>query len=128
MQEHHDKQECEGGFTLIELLIAIVVVGILAAVAIVGISGLQEKGQTAACNTSLDSAKAASELYYSITGGKFPQTFSDLTNPPNGGQPLLDTPPGVTTSATTLEGKGGKWTVTMIPGANPTSRTTFSGC
>ena len=127
MNGHRRQQRGEGGFTLIELLMAIVIVGILTAVAVIGVAGLQEKGQTAACTTSLDAATSASEMYYSISGGKFPQTFSDLTNPPQG-QPLLDPAPGVVTSPTTLEGKGGIWTVTLVPGATPTQRTTFTGC
>jgi prepilin-type N-terminal cleavage/methylation domain-containing protein len=128
MNGHHQEHaHCEGGFTLIELLISIVVVGILSAVAIVGVAGLQDKGQNAACSTSLDAATSATEMYYSVTGGKFPQTFSDLTNPPLG-QPLLDPAPGVVSSPTTLQGKGGIWTVTMVPGATPTDRTTFTGC
>jgi len=59
-----NRKKREGGFTLIELLIAIVVVGILAAVAIVGIGGLTTTGNTAACKASLDSATAASAAYY----------------------------------------------------------------
>ena len=119
--------ERESGFTLVELLMSIVVVGILAAVAMVGVAGLQEKGQTAACSTSLEAAKSATEIYYSITGGKYPQTFANLTSPPSG-HPLLDPAPGVITSATTLEGKDGNWTVTMVPGKGTTDRTTYTGC
>ena len=117
----------EGGFTLIELLMSIVIVGILAGVAMVGVAGLQEKGQTAACATSLDAAKSATEIYYSITGGKFPQTFANLTNPPSG-RPLLDPAAGVIQSARTLQGKDGNWTVTMVPGATASDRTTYTGC
>ena len=117
----------EGGFTLIELLMSIVIVGILTVVAVVGLTGLQEKGQTAACSSSLDAARSATELYYSVTGGKYPQTFADLTTPPSG-RPLLDPAAGVIQGATTLVGKGGHWTVTMIPGATTTDRTTYTGC
>jgi prepilin-type N-terminal cleavage/methylation domain-containing protein len=127
MNGHRRRQTGEGGFTLIELLMAIVIVGILFAVAVVGVAGLQDKGQTAACAASLDAATSASEMYYSVSGGKFPQSFSDLTNPPQG-KPLLDPSPGVVTSATTLQGKGGIWTVTLRPGATPAQRTTFTGC
>ena len=127
MNGQHKQHERDGGFTLIELLMSIVIVGILAVVAIVGVAGLQEKGQTAACATSLDAAKSATEMYYSITGGKFPQTFANLTNPPDG-HPLLDPAPGVIEGATTLVGKDGNWTVTMVPGATTSDRTTYTGC
>ena len=127
MQGQPKKQAREGGFTLIELLVSIVIVGILSTVAIVGVAGLQEKGQTAACSTSLSAARSASEIYYSITGGKYPRTFANLTNPPTG-KPLLDPSIGVIQSPTTLQGKSGDWTVTMTPGATASDRTTFSGC
>ena len=127
MSGQRKQQRREGGFTLIELLMSIVIVGILAVVAMVGVAGLQEKGQTAACSTSLDAARSATEIYYSVTGGKFPQTFANLTNPPSG-HPLLDPAPGVVQGATTLTGKDGDWTVTMIPGKTTTDRTTYIGC
>jgi prepilin-type N-terminal cleavage/methylation domain-containing protein len=127
MNGHRRQQRGEGGFTLIELLMSIVIVGILTTVAVVGVAGLQEKGQTAACTTSLEAATSASEMYYAVTGGRFPRSFTDLTNPPLG-KPLLDPSPGVVTSPTTLQGKGGIWTVTLKPGATPTDRTTFTGC
>ena len=46
----------EHGFTLIELLVTIVVVGILSAVAIVGIGGVTSTGSKSACSASLSSA------------------------------------------------------------------------
>jgi prepilin-type N-terminal cleavage/methylation domain-containing protein len=127
MQEHDNAQPSEGGFTLVELLISILVAGILTAVAIVGIGGLHEKGQTAACKASMDAASSAGELYYSITGGTYAQTFQNLTNPPSG-QALLNLNPGVIMSATTLKDSGGDWTVTMHTGATNADPTTFSGC
>src|SRR5437016_6786459 len=63
MNKYMEKRN-EKGFTLIELLIAIVVVGILAAVAIVGIGGLTTTGGNAACKASADAAVAASAAYY----------------------------------------------------------------
>jgi prepilin-type N-terminal cleavage/methylation domain-containing protein len=113
----------EAGFTLIEILVTIVVVGVLTGVAIVGIAGLTDKGGNAACATSYDAANAATLAYYSNTGGKYPQTFGDLTSPPSG-RPLLDADAASVTSPTTLRGKDG-WTLTMHPGATITDKTWF---
>ena len=58
------KERRDEGFTLIELLIAIVVVGILTAVVIVGIGGLTDTGKKSACQASRDAAKAAAAVHY----------------------------------------------------------------
>ena len=66
MSKYTEERE-EQGFTLIELLIAIVVVGILTAVAIVGIAGLTDNGEDSACAATEDAAKAAQAVYYANT-------------------------------------------------------------
>lgn len=66
------------GFTLIELLIAIVVVGVLTAVAIVGIGSLTDRGEKATCAASADSAKAASIVHYANTSGTYPSDLEDM--------------------------------------------------
>jgi type IV pilus assembly protein PilA len=98
----------EKGFTLIELLIAIVIVGILTAVAIVGIAGLQDKGTKSACAATQDAVKAAQAVHFANTNGQYPTSFADLTGttPPelelSGGAAL--------TNDHLITGKGG-WTL-----------------
>ncbi len=64
MQERRGSDE---GFTLIELLIAIVVIGVLSAVVIVGIGGLTNSGAKSACTASQDATKAGIAVHYSNT-------------------------------------------------------------
>jgi len=71
------KDRREEGFTLIELLIAIVVVGILTAVVIVGIGGLQDTGSKGACAASRDAAKAAA-VVHKANSGSYPTDFASM--------------------------------------------------
>jgi prepilin-type N-terminal cleavage/methylation domain-containing protein len=100
---HYIKERREEGFTLIELLIAIVVVGILTAVVIVGIGGLTDNGKSSACAASRDAAKTAAAVHKANTGS-WPTAFTDYT------AAELDTT-DVTVAATTLK-HGTDWTLT----------------
>jgi prepilin-type N-terminal cleavage/methylation domain-containing protein len=54
----------EGGFTLIELLIVIVILGILAAVVVFSVKGIQDRGQVAACKAEFSTVSVAEEANY----------------------------------------------------------------
>jgi prepilin-type N-terminal cleavage/methylation domain-containing protein len=54
------------GFTLIEILIAIVLVGILSAVAVLGIGGLLGKAKASACAAERDSLTTAVTAYFAV--------------------------------------------------------------
>lgn len=51
------------GFTLIELLVVIVILGILAAVVVFAVGGIQGRGQDSACEVEERSIKTAVEAY-----------------------------------------------------------------
>jgi prepilin-type N-terminal cleavage/methylation domain-containing protein len=51
----------ESGFTLIELLIVIVILGILAAIVVFSVNGITNKGNTAACQSTVSEIDVAYE-------------------------------------------------------------------
>jgi len=104
------------GFTLIELLIAVVMVGVLTAVVIVGIAGLTNNGKSAACSASRDASKAATAVHYANTSGTYPATLTAMT----GTTPSeLDLPTGGTMAADGLSYTANGWTLTMTAGTPP---------
>ena len=100
------KGRSEEGFTLIELLIAIVVVGILTAVVIVGIGGLTDNGNSSACKASKDATRAAIAVHKANTGNWI-GALTDLTSAE------LEQA-DMTVTATTIKpaGGGANWTLT----------------
>ena len=58
------KHTYKRGFTLIELLVVIAIIGILASVVLASLNTARDKGADAAAKSSLNNARAQSELYY----------------------------------------------------------------
>jgi general secretion pathway protein G len=110
----------DSGFTLIELLIVIVVLGILAAVVIFALSGVQGQSKQSACNADAKSVEVAAEAMHTQTGN-WPTQVSDLV------PTYLRTAPS-TTNGYTIATSGGTVTVNGLdfdkqvqgnPTANP---------
>ena len=62
-EEFNQKSLVAKGFTLIELLVVIVILGILAAVVVFAVSGIQDRGQTSACKTDKRTMLTAIEAW-----------------------------------------------------------------
>jgi prepilin-type N-terminal cleavage/methylation domain-containing protein len=106
------KARRDEGFTLIELLIAIVVVGILTAVVIVGIGGLTNSGKKSTCQASYDAAKAAVAVHYANqTPNAYPTTIAQMTGAT---PPELELATGVTAAGATITGSN--WSITLGAG------------
>ncbi|WP_020391193.1 type II secretion system protein [Kribbella catacumbae] len=58
----------ESGFTLIELLIVIVILGVLSGIVVFAVSGIQDRGNVAACKTDKKTVQVAVEAFYAKNG------------------------------------------------------------
>ena len=58
----------DSGFTLIELLIVIVIIGVLASVVVLAVSGVTDRGKTSACKAEVHTVEVADEAYFAKTG------------------------------------------------------------
>ena len=69
--EWNEKNLSAKGFTLIELLVVIVILGILAAVVVFAVGGVQSKSQVAACHTEARTVRTAQESYAAQNNGAY---------------------------------------------------------
>jgi general secretion pathway protein G len=53
----------ESGFTLIELLVVIAILGVLAGIVVFNVTGVSDRGSTAACRTDVGTIQAAVDAY-----------------------------------------------------------------
>ena len=123
-------ESSDRGFTLVEILVAVVVVGILASVAVIGVQSLQRNGSLAACESSLDAANAASVAYYANSSAgagslTYPTTIAD----PTGADPAyLELPTAAASPAatgTTFHSAEG-WTLEMTTVGTTTTPPVFA--
>ena len=97
MQARRKRAQEEGGFTLIELLVVIVILGILAAVVVFAVGGIQDRGQGSACDAEEKTVEVAQEAYFAKYGG-YAASATALTQSPD--KVLRETPTWPTTSST----------------------------
>ncbi|WP_328314364.1 prepilin-type N-terminal cleavage/methylation domain-containing protein [Streptomyces sp. NBC_00442] len=80
-QRTHERNEtAEAGFTLIELLVVIVILGILAAVVVFSVRGINDKGQSSACKTDKSTIATAEEAYFASDNRGVYGSMDDLFN------------------------------------------------
>ena len=70
----------EEGFTLIELLIVIIVLGILAAIVVLGVGRTRRDAAATACNTAVKAVELSAEAYNTRIG-HYPDTQADVLVP-----------------------------------------------
>jgi prepilin-type N-terminal cleavage/methylation domain-containing protein len=69
----------QSGFTLIELLIVIVILGILAAIVVFAVNGIQNRGTQAACKADVETVTVAAEAY-DAQNGHYADTMQQLVD------------------------------------------------
>jgi general secretion pathway protein G len=69
----------ERGFTLIELLIVIVILGILAAIVVFAVNGIQDRGTASACKADVETVTVAAEAY-DAQNGRYADSMDELVS------------------------------------------------
>ncbi len=77
-----DTQDSRSGFTLVEILLVVAILGVLAGVAVVNLTGRMDAANKRACRASIDAISTAVSTY-EIDNGIFPQTLQNLMTKAN---------------------------------------------
>ena len=81
--EFGEKSIAEKGFTLIELLVVIIILGILAAVAIFAVGGINDRAKTNACKTEVGTVETAVAAYSAQNDGSYPPSLAAMQSGSN---------------------------------------------
>jgi general secretion pathway protein G len=72
----------QAGFTLIEMMVVIVIIGIIAGLAIVQLSGRADKAKVEATKAKISQISQALDLF-KLDHNRYPQRLDDLLTPPS---------------------------------------------
>lgn len=108
MMKNNNSTSSDSGFTLLEILIAILILGIVSTIAVIGVSGTLSKSKDTACTTDVRSINNAMQAYYNDNPTSNPSADS-------GSSEYLYT--GNTFSSTDLVGS--KYFSPLESGSNP---------
>ncbi len=89
MKKDERRNSKKAGFTLVELLLVVTILGVLATVAVMNLSGSGEEARIKATQTDIKTIESAVTTY-EIRTGKFPSSLDDLTKEIDGQKGLLD--------------------------------------
>jgi general secretion pathway protein G len=79
-QRLRNPRRLESGFTLIELLIVIVILGILSAVVVFAVNGIQNRAKVSACKADVATVTTAGESYFAQKGSYAPDIATLVSN------------------------------------------------
>lgn len=68
IQRLQKENRTESGFTLVELLVVIAILGILSAVVVFAVGGINDKGQGSACEIDARTIRTAQEAHFGQKG------------------------------------------------------------
>ena len=79
-QKNQRRRNRNAGFTLVEMLLVMMIIGVLAAVAVINFKGASEEARRTATYRSIVTIEQAIQTYEIVTGSN-PKSIEDLTSP-----------------------------------------------
>ncbi|MDX6365918.1 MAG: type pilus assembly protein PilA [Nocardioidaceae bacterium] len=79
-QRLRNTRRLDSGFTLVELLVAIVTLGVLAAVVVFAVNGAQNRAKVSACKADVATVTTAGESYFAQRGTYAPDIATLVSN------------------------------------------------